>query len=104
MCSAIPAVRESVTAAFPTAEEAQLVDALRADRKAWFDGLSVAETADGTLAGHALFTRCHVDGAPAPALAPVAVLPAFQRPGRWRGRHPPRRGRHVLRSAAPTRS
>ncbi|MFF8563392.1 GNAT family N-acetyltransferase [Streptomyces albidoflavus] len=78
----IPAVREIVTAAFPTAEEADLVDALRADPQAWIDGLSVvAETADGTLAGHALFTRCHVDGAPALALAPVAVLPAFQRQG-----------------------
>ncbi|MHC8564381.1 GNAT family N-acetyltransferase [Streptomyces albidoflavus] len=78
----IPAVREIVTAAFPTAEEADLVDALRADPQAWIDGLSVvAETADSTLAGHALFTRCHVDGTPALALAPVAVLPAFQRQG-----------------------
>lgn len=77
-----PAVREIVTAAFPTAEEADLVDALRADPQAWIDGLSVvAEAADSTLAGHALFTRCHVDGAPALALAPVAVLPAFQRQG-----------------------
>ncbi|PKR44518.1 GNAT family N-acetyltransferase [Streptomyces sp. EAG2] len=78
----IPAVREIVTAAFPTAEEADLVDALRADPEAWIDGLSVVvETAEGTLAGHALFTRCHVDGSPALALAPVAVLPAFQRQG-----------------------
>ncbi|MGW9420816.1 N-acetyltransferase [Streptomyces albidoflavus] len=78
----MPAVREIVTAAFPTAEEADLVDALRADPEAWIDGLSVVvETAEGTLAGHALFTRCHVDGSPALALAPVAVLPAFQRQG-----------------------
>ncbi|MGW9366762.1 GNAT family N-acetyltransferase, partial [Streptomyces albidoflavus] len=56
----ILALREIVTADFPTAEEVDLVDALRADPKAWIDGLSVvAETADGTLAGHALFTRCH---------------------------------------------
>lgn len=41
----------------------------------------MADAADGTLAGHALFTRCHVDGAPAPALAPVAVLPVLQRQG-----------------------
>lgn len=75
-------MREIVTAAFPTAEEADLVDALRADPEAWIDGLSVVvETAEGTLAGHALFTRCHVDGSPALALAPVAVLPAFQRQG-----------------------
>ncbi|MFD4985082.1 GNAT family N-acetyltransferase [Streptomyces sp. NPDC058374] len=76
------AVREVNAAAFPTTEEADLVDALRADPEAWIDGLSVvAETAEGTLAGYALLTRCHVDGAPALALAPVAVLPAFQRQG-----------------------
>ncbi|GAA1089563.1 GNAT family N-acetyltransferase [Nocardiopsis composta] len=76
------AIRAVNTAAFPTAEEADLVDALRADPEAWIDGLSyVAETPDGTVAGHALLTRCRVDGAPALALAPCAVLPEYQGKG-----------------------
>ncbi|MEU7020020.1 bifunctional class I SAM-dependent methyltransferase/N-acetyltransferase [Streptomyces sp. NPDC046203] len=76
------AVREVVTAAFPTPDEARLVDALRADEDAWLPGLSyVAEAPDGTIAAYALITRCRVDGAPAAALAPVAVAPAHQRSG-----------------------
>ncbi len=78
----IPAVRDINLAAFPTSEEADLVDALRADPGAWIDGLSVvAAASDGALAGYALLTRCHVGGEPALALAPCAVLPSFQRTG-----------------------
>ncbi|MCX4391106.1 N-acetyltransferase [Micromonospora peucetia] len=78
----VPAIREILLAAFPTAEEAGIVDALRADSKAWIEGLSmVATTPDGTPVGYALLTRCHVDGKPALALAPCAVLPSFQRTG-----------------------
>jgi putative acetyltransferase len=78
----IPAIREINLAAFPSAEEADLVEALRADPAAWIDGLSMlAQAPDGTLVGHALLTRCHVDGAPALALAPCAVLPSQQRTG-----------------------
>ncbi|MGW6457079.1 GNAT family N-acetyltransferase [Streptomyces sp. NPDC055078] len=78
----IAAIRAISLAAFPTAEEAGIIDALRADPKAWIDGLSmVTEAPDGTLVGHALFTRCHVDGEPALALAPCAVLPSAQRTG-----------------------
>ncbi|MFJ9824151.1 GNAT family N-acetyltransferase [Streptomyces sp. NPDC101160] len=78
----IPAVREINAAAFPTAEEAGLVDALRADGDAWLPGLSyVAEAPDGTVAAYALITRCRVDGVPAAALGPVAVAPAHQRSG-----------------------
>lgn len=73
------AVRAVVRAAFPTAEEADLVDALREDPAAWIDGLSrVALDEDGTVVAQALLTRCHVDGAPALALAPCATLPAQQ--------------------------
>ncbi|MFW5416403.1 N-acetyltransferase [Nocardiopsis sp. CNT-189] len=73
------AVRAVNAAAFPTEGEADLVDALRADPEAWIDGLSfVAEAPDGTVVGHALITRCRVDGAPALALAPCAVLPEYQ--------------------------
>jgi predicted N-acetyltransferase YhbS len=78
----IPAIRDILLAAFPTALEADIVDALRADPKAWIDGLSmVTAAADGTATGYALLTRCHVDGAPALALAPCAVLPSAQRTG-----------------------
>ncbi|MFE6905169.1 GNAT family N-acetyltransferase [Streptomyces erythrochromogenes] len=75
------AVRAVNLAAFETPLEADLVDALRADGS-WLPGLSyVAEAPDGSVAAHALLTRCEVDGAPALALAPVAVDPAHQRSG-----------------------
>ncbi|MGA4976166.1 GNAT family N-acetyltransferase [Streptomyces cinereoruber] len=75
-------VRRIEVAAFGSAAEADLVDALRADADAWLPGLSyVAEAPDGTVAAHALITRCHVDGVPAAALAPVAVAPEHQRTG-----------------------
>ncbi|SEK56299.1 Predicted N-acetyltransferase YhbS [Streptacidiphilus jiangxiensis] len=76
------AVRRVNLAAFPTPNEADLVDALRQDPEAWLPELSVvALDPDGGVVGHALLTRCHVDGVPALALAPVAVLPAWQRQG-----------------------
>ncbi|MFF3612143.1 GNAT family N-acetyltransferase [Streptomyces sp. NPDC002580] len=75
-------VHALTAAAFERAEEADLVDALRADAEAWLPGLSyVAEAPDGTVAAYALITRCHVDGVPAAALAPVAVRPGQQRRG-----------------------
>ena len=78
----VAAIRAVTVAAFPTAHEADLVEALRADPGAWIDGLSfVAVAADGTVAGHALLTRCLVGGEPALALAPCAVLPGHQRTG-----------------------
>ncbi|MFG2267034.1 GNAT family N-acetyltransferase [Streptomyces sp. NPDC048720] len=75
------AVREIHLAAFDTPLEADLVDALRAD-PAWIDGLSWVSTGtDGTPAGHALLTRCHIGEAPALCLGPVAVHPEHQRTG-----------------------
>ncbi|WP_067472469.1 GNAT family N-acetyltransferase [Actinomadura hibisca] len=75
------AVHRVVAAAFPTPAEADLVDALRTD-PAWLPGLSwVAETSGGEVIGHALITRCTIDGADALALAPVSVLPEHQRTG-----------------------
>ncbi|NUK36786.1 GNAT family N-acetyltransferase [Streptomyces lunaelactis] len=78
----IPVVRAINAAAFATAEEAGLVDALRLDGDAWLPGTSyVAEAADGSVAAYALLTRCHVGDVPAVALAPVAVAPEHQRKG-----------------------
>lgn len=74
-------IREVNLAAFPSEEEADLVDALRAS-DAWIDGLSiVAEAPDGPVVAHALLSRCHVDGVPALALPPCAVIPRVQRTG-----------------------
>ncbi|BBX25644.1 GNAT family N-acetyltransferase [Mycolicibacterium alvei] len=69
-------------AAFPTALEANLVDALREDPTAWIDGLSIVSCdVNGEIVGYALLTRCTVDGHPALALGPCAVLPDLQRSG-----------------------
>ncbi|WP_225823478.1 GNAT family N-acetyltransferase [Streptomyces naphthomycinicus] len=77
----IPAVHDIVLAAFDTSSEAGLVDALRAD-PSWIAGLSLVSTdQEGTPVGHALLTRCHIGDTPALCLAPVSVLPAYQRTG-----------------------
>jgi putative acetyltransferase len=77
----VSAVREVNLAAFPSAAEADLVDALR-ESDAWIDGLSiVAEDGGGNVVAYALLTRCHVGASPALALAPCAVLPRVQRRG-----------------------
>ncbi|MFI0986472.1 GNAT family N-acetyltransferase [Streptomyces exfoliatus] len=81
------AIRRVLSTAFgseagASGSEADLVDALRLDPDAWLPGLSyVAEAPDGTIAAHALITRCRVGDAPAAALAPVSVAPAYQRTG-----------------------
>jgi predicted N-acetyltransferase YhbS len=41
----------------------------------------VATTAEDTVVGHALLTRCHIGEIPALCLAPCTVLPAHQRTG-----------------------
>lgn len=76
----VEAVRAVNLAAFPTAAEADLVDALRGS-DAWIPGLSWVAVVDGEVVAHALLTRCHVDETPSLALAPVAVLPERQRHG-----------------------
>jgi len=77
----ISAVRAVNLAAFETAEEADLVDALRQD-PAWisqFSYVSLDET--DTIVGYALMTRCHIGQTPALCLAPCSVLPKHQKTG-----------------------
>ena len=99
----IPAIRDIILRAFPTAAEADLVDALRADPAAWIDGLSlIAAPAGGSPVGHALLTRCHVGNEPALRRRYPRVVrrprrgvdgPAPRRlPCRPGGRHPLSRG------------
>lgn len=77
----VPAIRDINLAAFDTADEANLVEALRAD-PAWIDGLSVVTIdRDATVVAHALLTRCHIGEAAALCLAPCAVLPEHQNTG-----------------------
>ncbi|MCJ0874092.1 GNAT family N-acetyltransferase [Streptomyces sp. AP-93] len=76
-----PAVHATVAAAFGSAEEAGLVDALRTD-PTWIDELSlVAEAGDGAIAGHATFTRAWIGTTPVLTLAVMSVHPACQKDG-----------------------
>ena len=73
------AIREVVTAAFKQADEADLVDRLRADGDALVE--LVAEDG-GEVVGHILFSPMESDPpARVAALAPVAVTPAAQNRG-----------------------
>ena len=69
-------------AAFPTDAEARLVDRLRANSHG---PISLVAEIDGLVVGHILFSPVSIDGNPEVAgglgLAPVAVLPAWQRQG-----------------------
>jgi predicted N-acetyltransferase YhbS len=75
------AVHQIVRAAFGRPDEADLVETLRAD-PGWLPGLSyLATDAAGTPVAHALLTRGRIGDTPVVGLAPVAVLPAYQRRG-----------------------
>lgn len=91
--SAIRAVNE---AAFGRSDEADLVEALQ-DEGAVL--LSLLTEADGRTVGHILFSRMTVDTENGPvravALAPLAVLPEYQRRGI--GSNLVRRGLSLLR-------
>jgi putative acetyltransferase len=75
-------IRQVNQAAFGTSEEADLVDALRADGDMLIS--TVAEL-DERIVGHVLFSRMAIDTVealiPAVALAPMAVAPPHQRQG-----------------------
>lgn len=77
-----PAIRAVNEAAFGGALEADLVDRLRVDGLFL---LSLVATTKGRVVAHALFSRLGVvvggRAVAAAALAPVAVLPEFQRRG-----------------------
>jgi putative acetyltransferase len=69
--------------AFGGPEEAELVARLRSSA-AFIPGLSIVAVEDGRVVGHILFTRVHLDPptqARVISLAPMAVLPEFQRRG-----------------------
>lgn len=78
-----PAIREVLLAAFPTAHEADLVDALREDSSAWIEGLSTVALEEGRIVSQALLTRAVVGGESVLALAPCATRP--QQQGRGAG-------------------
>lgn len=82
-CRDIGRIRTVTLAAFPTAEEADLVEALRADPGAWLSELSVVveDPSAGVVIGHALASRCWIGVAAALALAPCSMLPEYQRRG-----------------------
>lgn len=78
-------VYEMIKAAFASAEhsdgdEQDLAVRLRASG-AFIPELSLVAVEDGSIAGHILFTRASVDGHAVLALAPLSVLPAYQRRG-----------------------
>lgn len=81
------AVHAVNAAAFPTPDEADLVDALRADPAAWLPGLGrvAADGPDGDIAAYALLTRCRVGDAGARA-GPGGDRPRTPAPGRGTGR------------------
>jgi putative acetyltransferase len=75
------AVRIVNERAFGQPEEARIVDALRGVA----DAISLVAVIDNDVVGHILFTPVSIDDAAAPlsatGLAPMAVLPEFQRRG-----------------------
>lgn len=74
----LPAIHAVVAAAFGQADEALLVDRLRADGDALVE--LVAE-ADGEIVGHVLFSPLGIGDLGGAALAPLAIAPAHQRCG-----------------------
>jgi putative acetyltransferase len=74
----VDAVRGVNRAAFEQAQEADLVDALRGAGAAM---LSLVAVVDGEVVGHILYSPASIGTLNGAALAPMAVLPDFQRQG-----------------------
>ena len=76
------AIRKVSLAAFPTAQEADLVQQLREDADS---ELSLVADDEGAIVGHVLLSRMNVEGDGRPyravGLGPVAVIPERQREG-----------------------
>lgn len=80
-----PAVYDLIRRAFASAEHADgneqdLTEALRKG-KSFIPALSLVAEEEGKLIGHILFTEAHIGGRAVLALAPLSVLPEFQRQG-----------------------
>lgn len=60
--------------------EQDLVNALRKS-SAWIPELSIVSEINGTIVGHIMFTRLLIGGHTALALAPLSVLPQYQKQG-----------------------
>lgn len=78
-------IRHVVTEAFRTAEhsdgnEQNLVEALRKSRS-FIPELSLVAVKDDELVGHIMFTKAFVNETEVLALAPLSVLPAYQKQG-----------------------
>jgi putative acetyltransferase len=80
----IPAISEIHRSAFGGETEAMIVDAVRAS-PGFIRDLSLVAEKDGQVVGHILFSPVHIETAisnrPALALAPIAVLPGYQKQG-----------------------
>lgn len=80
----IGAIRKLNKKAFKGNDESKLIDVIR-ESDGFIPGLSLAAEKDGKIVGHILFSPVKIKGpsgaAPALALAPMAVLPAYQNQG-----------------------
>lgn len=75
----LAAIHAVHAAAFPTEDEASLVDAVRASGRLI---VSLVAEEGGAVVGHIAFTPVSIDGAEAGlGLAPIAVVPEYQRRG-----------------------
>ncbi len=81
----IPAIDELYRSAFAEDTETKLVTLLR-NSDAFIPQLSLVAEVNGNIAGHILFTKISIEGnggkaASSLALAPMAVLPKYQKKG-----------------------
>lgn len=76
--SDIAAVRDVNRRAFGQEQEANIVDALRANGASL---LSLVAAVNGQVVGHVMFSPIVVNGKVGAALAPLAVVPEYQRRG-----------------------
>ena len=78
-------IYDVVKAAFESAEHAdgneqEMVNALR-NGDSYISELSLVAEIDGIIVGHVMFTKAWVGDMPVLALAPLSVIPEFQRKG-----------------------